>query len=307
MIKPIDLKIKTVEESAHKGEYTFEPLPRGYGHTMGSVLRRVLMTSVEGAAITQVTIKGVSHQFSTIEGVKEDVVEITLNLKDICLKSYSADPVIATLDISKEGLITASDIECPADLEIVNKDAPIATITKKGVALQMDLMVEKGYGFSPSEERESSKSGVIILDALYTPILNVSYSVQPTRFGKSIDLDRLNLTVETNGAVSPREAVLEGSRLIKSFFERLILWDEVEGISQEGLEKVEEIEGLVKEKVSIDDLPLPTRTINALKKADINHLQDLADKSEEDLLDIKNVGQKSIEEITDLLEKEGLS
>ncbi len=301
MVKPVDLKIKTVKETAREGVFVFEPLPKGYGHTIGNVLRRVVLTSVEGSAITQVTIKGVNHQFSTIEGVKEDVVAITLNLKNISFKNHSKDAVIATLKVNKEGLVTAGDIDCPPDLEVVNKEAPIATITKKGTVLEIELLVENGYGYSPSEDRDSNKVNAIILDALYTPVLNVSYTVEPTRFGKSIDLDKLTLTVSTDGSVSPKEALLEGSRLTKAFFEKLVIWDEVKDMTEAQLEAVEIAETSKSQGTPVDDLLLPTRTINALKKAGILNLEDLLDKTEEDLLDIKNVGQKSIDEIIKLV------
>jgi DNA-directed RNA polymerase subunit alpha len=307
MVKPADLKIKTIKETESEGRYSFEPLPKGYGHTIGNVLRRVILTSVEGAAITQFSVKGVKHQFSTIEGVKEDVVEITLNLKNLRFKKYSDNSVIATLKTDKKGLVTAGDLNHPSDIEVVNPDAPIATITKDGTELNMEFLIESGYGYSPSEERETDKVGVILLDALFTPVLDVSYEVAPTRFGKSIDLDKLTLTVITDGSSSPQEAVTESSKLIKAFFERVVLWDTVEDITEEELEEVAAPKGVDKTKVTVEDLPLPTRTVNALKKADIGNLAELAEKTEEDLLDIKNIGQKSIEEINKLLEEENLS
>jgi DNA-directed RNA polymerase subunit alpha len=305
MVKPIDLKISTVKETADHGVFSFEPLPKGYGHTVGNILRRVLLTSVEGSAITQVTVKGVEHQFSTLAGVKEDVVAITLNLKNIRFKNYAKEPVVATLSVSKEGLVTAGSIECPSDLEVINKDAPIATITKKGTKLEMEFLVENGFGYSPSEERETSKVGVIMLDALYTPVLAVSYDVESARFGKTIDLDKVVLTVDTDGSISPKEAVILSAKLIKGFFERLIIWDETpKGTTEETLEMVDEAHSANDENaVSVDDMPLPTRTINALKKANILTMNDLLGKTEEDLLDIKNVGQKSIDELLKLIEE----
>ncbi len=305
MVKPIDLKISTIKETANHGVFAFEPLPKGYGHTVGNILRRVLLTSVEGSAITQVTVKGADHQFSTIEGVKEDIVAITLNLKNIRFKNYSKESVVATLSVSKEGLVTAEEIECSSDLEVVNKDAPIATITKKGTKLEMEFLIESGYGYSPSEERESSKVGVIMLDGLYTPVLRVSYEVEDARFGKSIDLDKVVLTVETDGSVSPKEAVIASAKLIKGFFERLVIWDETpKGMTEEILEEVdEEAVSADADSTPVDELPLPTRTINALKKANILTMNDLLGKTEDDLLDIKNVGQKSIEELLRLIEE----
>jgi len=305
MVKPIDLKINVLEETANHGVFSFEPLPKGYGHTMGNVLRRVLLTSVEGSAITQVTIKGINHQFSSIPGVKEDVVAITLNLKNVRFKNHSNEAVVATLSTTKEGIVTAGDISCPSDLEVVNKDLPIATITKKGTKLDMELLVENGYGYSPSEERETPKVGVIMLDALFTPVLSVSYQVEPTRFGKSIDLDKLILLVDTDGSISPKEAVVKGSKMVKAFFERLIAWTDISSEATE--ESLEEVSVLPVNSndgdVPVEDLPLSTRTINALKKANILTMSDLMSKTEEDLLDIKNIGQKSIEELLKLIKE----
>lgn len=305
MVKPVDLKITTVKESASEGVFTFDPLPKGYGHTVGNILRRVLLTSVEGAAITQVSIKGVKHQFSTIEGVKEDVVEITLNLKNLRFKKFNEDPVVATLKADKVGEITAGDLDYPSDIEVVDENAPIATITKKGTSLEMEMIIESGYGYSPSEDRETNKVGVILLDALYTPVLEVSYSVEATRFEKAIDLDKVTLRVKTDETVSPKDAVTQSARLVKAFFERIVLWQEVKGMTEEELEEVEEPEDSIG-NTAVDDLPLPTRTINALKKADITTLQGLVGRSEEELLDIKNLGEKSIEEINKLLEERDL-
>ena len=306
MIQPVDLQIKVEKETDTEGVYSFEPLPKGYGHTMGNALRRVLLTSVEGAAITQFSVKGVKHQFSTIEGIKEDVVQMTLNLKNIRFKKFNEEAVVATLKADKKGLVTAGDLECPSDVEVINEDTPIATITKDGTKLDMELIIESGYGYSPSEDRETDKVGVILLDALYNPVLEASYEVSATRFGKSIDLDKLTFSLNTDGSISPKDAMVEGSKLVKAFFERLVLWNVPEDITEEELEEVEDTEALKKEKLAVDDLPLPTRTVNALKKADIDNLSELAEKTEEELLDIKNIGKKSIEEISKLLEEENL-
>ncbi len=304
IVRPIDLKIMTQKETDSLGIFSFEPLPKGYGHTMGNVLRRTLLTSVEGSAITQVRIKGIQHQFSTIAGVKEDVVAITLNLKAVRLRNHSDAPVTASLSVSKEGLVIAGDFVCPPELEIVNKDAPIATITKKGTTLEMDITVENGYGYSPSEERSTSQVGVIILDALYTPIISVSYEVGDARFGRSIDLDKLTVTVETDGTISPKDALLESVAMIKGFFERIMLWESVPaGMTEADLERSPEASDVDSSAFDtpVDDLPLPTRTINALKKADILTVNDLKGKTEDELLDIKNVGQKSISELMKII------
>ena len=304
MIKPIDLQIRIVKETLNEGVYTLDPLPKGYGHTIGNVLRRILLTSVEGAAVTQMSIKGLDHQFSTIEGVKEDVVAITLNLKNLRFKKFDEVPSIVTLHANKKGLITGGDLECPSDVEVVNKDSPIATITKSGIDLEMEIVVESGYGFLPSEDRETNKIGVILTDALFTPVLEASYEVNPTRFGKSIDLDKVTLSVKTDGSISPREAIIESSKIIKAFFERMVIWDAVEGVTEEILETVSTSDSLGNGTILVEELPLPTRTLNALKKANIMNMQELAEKTEEELLDIKNLGQKSIGEINKLLNRE---
>lgn len=303
MITRENLKINIVEENTNKGVYEFEPLPTGFGHTLGNALRRVLMTSIGGAAITQVKVAGTNHQFTTLPGVKEDVVELTLNLKQVRCEIHSDNPVVATLKKKGKGVVRAKDIDAPSDVVILNKDLVIATLADDKAEINLELIIEPGVGYSPMEERHSSKVGVIVLDALFSPIRNAIYEVEATRFGDRTDLDKLILTVETDGSVKPIDAVRKSASIIEGYYATIAKWNLEAG-------KVEETEDTESSKsvedVSIEELPLQTRTINALKKQGIETLHQVASKSDEELADIKNLGEKSLEEIKSLLKKEGL-
>ncbi|HLB51659.1 DNA-directed RNA polymerase subunit alpha [candidate division WWE3 bacterium RIFCSPHIGHO2_12_FULL_38_15] len=306
LLNPSELKITTISEDKNKGVFSFEPLPTNFGHTIGNSLKRILLTSLKGAVITQVKIAGSDHQFTTIPGVKEDVVEITLNLKRIRFKVYGDNPVVLNINKKGPGEVTAADIELTSDMEVMNKNQHIASLADKNTNLKMELIVESGAGYSPMEERQSSKIGVIILDADFSPVKSVSYNVESARFGKDINLDNLILTVETDGSIKPSEAVKRSAELLKDFAAKMQEWispaQEPEGENTiTGNEK-----RVMTEKISVEELPLPTRTINALKKQGIETLDQLAEKSDEELADVKNLGEKSVEEIKKLLKKEGL-
>lgn len=290
--------------------FSFSPLPTGFGHTLGNTLRRVLLTSLDGAAVTQLAINGASHQFTTVEGVQEDVVELTLNFKQLRVKSYSQNPV--TLKISKKGAgpVTAADIETNAEVEVLNKDLHLATLASDKSKLEVELVVETGIGYSPSEDREVSKVGVILLDALFSPVIKAHYDVEPARLGKNVNLDNLVLTVQTDGSISPEEAVKSASTVLRDFFHKFSDGtdpeDAVVVVSDVEVEEASVLAPVSSEDVSLEELRLPTRTINALRKHGINTLHELANKSSDDLADIKNLGEKSIQEIKKLLDKEGL-
>lgn len=306
-IQPTDVKIKRLSEEGNKGVYAIEPLPTGYGNTLGNSLRRVLLSSVPGAAVTQAKFAGVPHQFSTIKGVKEDVVELCLNLKSLVVKIHGDSPVVLKVNKSGPGVVKASDFEVPSDAEIINKDLHIATLADKATKFELEVVADKGVGYVPSEEKESTKVGVILLDSAYSPVNVVSFNVEPTRVGRETNLDKLVLKIQTNGSVTPFNSLVTASEVLRDFFGRLAT----------GVEGVEETEAQVKEdkpaasakteEVFVDELPLPTRTVNALKKAGVKTLSDLADKMPDELSEIKNLGDKSIEEIKKLLEKEGYS
>lgn len=296
-----NLKINTIKEENNLGVYSFEPLPTGFGYTLANALRRVLLTSTRGAAATQVRINGISHQFTTIPGVKEDIVEITLNLKKLRFKVFTDAPVIVTIDKKGAGKVTAKDIETTSDVEVMNKDQHIATLADSKSRLEMELTVEPGVGYSPMEERQTSKLGVIVLDALFSPIISANYEVEPARFGGRTDLDKIIFTIETDGGISPKEALVEASKILKEYYVSFEEW-------KAGTEEVvKEKSKAIKqgEDVSVEELPLQTRTVNALKKSKINTLHELAQKTDEELEDIKNIGEKSLDEIKDLLAKEG--
>ncbi len=307
-VNPSDLKISAVSEKANVGVFSMEPLPTGYGHTVGNSLKRTLLTSLEGSAITQLKFAGVDHQFTTIPGVKEDVVEITLNLKKVRFNNFSKNPVAASINAKGPGVVTAGDIEASSEIEVINKDLVIATLNDKNATLKAEIVVETGIGYSPMEERQTSKIGVIVLDAMYSPIVNAHYEVEPTRFGKDINLDKVVLTVETDGSISPKEAVTKSAAILKEYYTTVSSWNGEEIVEEEPeyvVPAIKVTKSKGQEGTAVEELSLPTRTINALKKHGIETLGDLISKSDEELSDIKNLGEKSVEEIKKLLEKEG--
>lgn len=307
LLKPKDVKIRKKSEEGNTAVFSFEPLPKGFGHTLGNTLRRILLTSLEGAAVTQIKIDNVVHEFSTIEGVKEDVVEISLNFKDIKASIHSENPVVGTIEVKGEGKVTAGDIKVPSDVEIINKDLHIATLADSKAEFKAEVVFEPGVGYSPVEDRETSKIGVILLDAMFSPILDVNYRIEKTRKGTVADLDELLLTIETDGSVDPEDALTQAATLLRKFFARFADGeDDPEELEEEEKEIVQS-SVLKTRKVLVEELPLPTRTINALRKAGIETLTELAEKSEDELADIKNIGAKSISEVEKLLEEEGLN
>jgi DNA-directed RNA polymerase subunit alpha len=306
LVNPENLKITPVSEKGHSAVFVFEPLPTGFGHTLGNALKRVLMTSLEGSAITQVKISGVDHQFTTIPGVKEDVVEISLNLKKVRFINHSKDPVAATINIKGKNAVTAGDIEVSSELEILNKDLVIATLNGKDTSFKAEFIVEKGVGYSAMEERQTSKIGVIVLDALFSPVINAHYEVEPTRFGKITNLDKVTLTVETDGSIEPADAVMQSASILKGYYDRISDWTNSEnGAEEEDSPAVKPSKAKGHDNAAIEELPLPTRTINALKKQGIETLGELTSLSDDELADVKNLGEKSVEEIKKLLKKEG--
>ncbi len=308
LLETSDVKIKKVSEKGNTGVYSFEPLPTGFGRTLGSALRRVLLTSLKGGAVTQVKIPKVAHQFTTMPGVKEDVVEICLNLKKIRVKVHGAKDNAVIGQISKvgPGTVKAGDIVVSSDAEIINKDLHIAELADKNAKFEAELMIESGVGYSPVENKKTSKVGVILLDALFSPVTLVSYDVESARKGEVSGYDNLILTVTTDGTTKPSDAITEAATLLRNFFSRFS-----KGVDPE--EEVDELMsteiptvGVSKDTVYLEDLTLPTRTINALKKHGIDTLNSLAKLSPDELSDVKNLGDKSVKEIEKLLKKEGL-
>lgn len=311
MLQPNDLKIKAEVESSTYGKFALEPLPQGFGHTLGTSLRRMLLSSIPGAAITTIKFAGVTHQFTNIPGVKEDAIDVILNLKSIHFNYTGIDPIVVTLNAKGLTTVKASDLELPAGVTVINKDQVIATLGSKSAHLEAELVVEKGIGYATAEEHESNKIGVIAVDSLFSPVILVTYKIEPARVGQKSDFDRLILEITTNGAISPREALKSASVTLQTFFERLTtgkdsMIEEVVNTATEAAPKKVHGRTVPASDVLLDELNLPTRTINALKRADLKTLADLGALPDEKILKIKNLGEKSVQEITDVLKNEGL-
>ncbi len=282
----------------------------GYGATLGNALRRVLLSSLKGAAINSVKIKGVSHEFSTIEGVKEDVVQIILNLKKIRFKMHHDGPIKVSLKSKGEGVITANDIKCSSDVEIVSKDQAIATITDKKTELEMELEISTGLGYLPIEqqEREEKEIGVIAIDAVYTPIKRVNYEVENSRVGKRTDYNKITLEVVTDGSIDPQEAFSKAVNILVEQFSALIgieVAKEEEEISEGEIEE-ESVESPVESSEPVEDLSktkveelksLSTRTLNVLETAGIKKVKDIIKYDEEGILALEGMGEKGLKEI----------
>jgi DNA-directed RNA polymerase subunit alpha len=294
------------EESGNRQRFAVGPLEPGFGHTLGNSLRRTLLSSIPGAAITMVRFDDALHEFDTIQGVAEDVTDIILNLKDVVVTSESSDPVTCRLDVKGAAVVTGADIECPADVEVLNKDLLIATLNGKG-RIAIDLTVEQGRGYSSSDrDTENRTIGVIPVDAIFSPVRRVTFEVEPTRVEQSTNYDRLVLDVETDGSITPGEALASAGATLRS------LADLVASMSDEpqGLELGEVADAGASSpdlELPIEDLDLSERPSNCLKRAQINTIGELLTKTEDDLLNITNFGQKSLDEVKQKLDERGLS
>jgi DNA-directed RNA polymerase subunit alpha len=284
-----------------------EPLERGFGHTLGNALRRILLSSMPGSAIEEVEIDGVVHEYSTIEGVREDVIEILLNLKGLGLILNNKDEAVLTINKKGAGAVTAQDIEIDHDVEVVNPDHVIANLNKTG-ELNMRLTVRKGRGYSPADTRagaddESRSVGKLLLDASYTPVQRVSYSVENARVEQRTDLDKLVIDLETNGTIDPEEAIRRAATILQH---QLAVFVNLQSeVVQETVEAEDEIDPTLLRPV--DDLELTVRSANCLKAEDIYYIGDLIQRSENELLKTPNLGKKSLTEIKDVLATRGLS
>ena len=306
--KPV-YKITDSIENNFYGRFELEPLERGFGNTIGNALRRVMLSSLPGSAISSIKIDGVLHEFQTIDGVYEDVATIILNLKGVVVKNYSNGPKTLRLNVEKEGEITAGDIECDADVEIINKDKVIATLSEGG-KLNMELTVTNGRGYVDSEVNKRlldiKQTGVIAIDSSYSPIERVSYEVEPARVGQNETYDKLVLDVWTNGSMKPEEAIALASRILIEHFEILTDLSSIADVSGIMIEKTEDPKTKALE-TSIEDLDFSVRAYNCLKRAGIHTLQDLVDKSESDMMKIRNLGKKSLKEVLDKIKDMGLT
>jgi DNA-directed RNA polymerase subunit alpha len=287
---------------------TMEPFERGYGHTLGNALRRVLLSSMDGFAPTEVTISGVVHEYSTIEGIQEDVVDILLNLKGVVLKLHNRDEAVLTLKKAGAGSVTARDIELSHDVEIINPDHHIAHLAANG-KLDMQIKVERGRGYVPGNVRvvgdeETKAIGKIVLDASYSPVRRVSYAVESARVEQRTDLDRLVVDIETNGVIKPEDAVRQAARIL---VDQLSVFAALEGTSErgDGGPKTPTIDPILMRPV--DDLELTVRSANCLKAENIYYIGDLIQRTENELLKTPNLGRKSLNEIKEVLASRGLT
>jgi len=296
-------QVECVESKVEKdysqiSRFVIEPLERGQGTTLGNALRRVLLSNLEGAAITAVRIAGVSHEFATVPGVREDVLDILLNMKKVVLKTYSSQPQIGRLFIQGPATITAEQFELPSDVELVDPDQYIATLSP-GSVLEMEFRVEKGKGYRGVDKTRDETAGVDFLqiDSIFMPVRKVNYSVEDARIGEAVEKDRLVMEVWTNGSLTPQEALSQAANILVDLFNPL------KEITFEPTEKDDDEDNDPTNQIPIEELQLSVRAYNCLKRAQINSVADLLDYTQEDLLEIKNFGQKSAEEVVEALQQ----
>jgi DNA-directed RNA polymerase subunit alpha len=287
-------RFRVEEEDERRGRFVAEPLPRGLGHTLGNSLRRVMLSGLEGAAVTKVRIEGVSHEFSTIPGVREDVVDIILNLKDLKFTLEREEPVELEINKSGPGEVTAADIDLKADVEIVDEDAYIATVSQGGT-LEMRLTVERGQGYVRAEQNKSDADpiGVMAVDSIFSPVQRVNYSVSETRAGARTDLDSLSLEVFTDGRIRPRQALQEAARQLMDLLG--LFTNGYEGPRTEARNRVGR--AVINDERPVEDLELTVRSYNCLKREGVDTIGQLATMTEEELMNIRNLGMKSVDEI----------
>ena len=304
-----NIEVVEISEDKKYGKFVVEPLERGYGITLGNSLRRIMLSSLPGAAVSQVKIEGVLHEFSSIPGVKEDVTEIIMNIKNLAIKNTSETNEAKTVYIEHtgDGIVRASDIQCDQDIEILNPDLVIATLSGKDTKLFMELTITKGRGYVSADKnkREDLPIGVIAIDSIYTPVERVNVTVQNTRVGQITDFDKLTIDVHTNGTLVPDEAVSLAAKVLSEHLSLFINLSE----NTKNVEVMIEKEDDEKEKVlemSIDELELSVRSYNCLKRAGINTVEELTNRTSEDMMKVRNLGRKSLEEVLAKLKELGL-
>lgn len=288
---------KTERDQSQNSRFVIEPLERGQGTTLGNALRRVLLSNLEGAAVTAVRIAGVNHEFATIPGVREDVLDILLNMKKVVLKSYSTQPQIGRLLVQGPATVTTESFDLPSDVELVNPAQYVATLSQ-GATLEMEFRIEKGKGYRAVDKARDEMAALDFLqiDSVFMPVRKVNYSVEDARAGGTIEKDRLIMEVSTNGSLTPQEALSQAANLLVDLFNPLreITFEPIEGDTDEPDDPANQI--------PIEELQLSVRAYNCLKRAQINSVADLLDYTQEDLLEIKNFGQKSAEEVVEALQ-----
>lgn len=301
MLKP-QFTVTAEKESADYGRFIIEPLEQGYGHTVGNALRRCLLTSLPGAAVTEVEVDGVRHQFSTLSGMKEDIVEFILSVKQLRIKYSGEGEVQLRLEAKGPGKVKARDIKTPAEVEIVNPDLVLAKLADNKSKLKATLKVMVGMGYSPMEERKVSTVGVIPVDAAFSPIQRVNYQVVSTRVGRRTDFDKLVMEVWTDGTIEPRQALDEAARILVKYFKQMYepTFEKKETKEEVSLEDQEVL------KLTVEELDLPTRIANALRKGGYKTVKDLKQAKRSDVAEVKNLGAKSVDVVVKTLKDKGV-
>ena len=304
-----NIEVAEISEDKKYGKFVVEPLERGYGITLGNSLRRIMLSSLPGAAVSQVKIEGVLHEFSSIPGVKEDVTEIIMNIKSLAIKNSSDtnEPKTAYIEYEGEGVVRASDIQVDQDVEILNPDLVIATLSGKDTKLYMELTITRGRGYVSADKNkgEDLPIGVIAVDSIYTPVERVNVTVENTRVGQITDFDKLTLDVYTNGTLEPDEAVSLAAKVLSEHLNLFIDLSENAKTAEVMVEKEDDEKEKVLE-MSIDELELSVRSYNCLKRAGINTVEELTNKTSEDMMKVRNLGRKSLEEVLAKLKELGL-
>ena len=305
-----NIEVAEISEDKKYGRFVVEPLERGYGITLGNSLRRIMLSSLPGAAVSQVKIEGVLHEFSSIPGVKEDVTEIIMNIKSLAIRDNSEtnEPKTAYIEFEGEGVVHASDIQADQDIEIMNPDLVIATLSGgKDTKLYMELTITKGRGYVSADKNKTDDlpSGVIAIDSIYTPVERVNVTVENTRVGQITDFDKLTLDVYTNGTLEPDEAVSLAAKVLSEHLSLFIDLSENAKTAEVMIEKEDDEKEKVME-MSIDELELSVRSYNCLKRAGINTVEELTNKTSEDMMKVRNLGRKSLEEVLAKLKELGL-
>lgn len=300
-------KIEVVQAAENYGRFKIEPLDPGYGHTLGNALRRVLLSSIPGSAITKIKIDGVFHEFSTLEGVKEDVTEIVLNIKGIRLRSYAERPLKLMLSRRGPSTVRAGDVDLPSNVELSNPEHYICTLDTDDARLEMEMTVERGRGYIAADQRDALPIGEVPIDAIFTPIPRVNYVVENTRIGQATDFDRLLLEVWTDGTVKPGDALSHAAQVLVQYYQTIADFNRLSvspEVSEEGQSGGLPVPPDIYD-TPIEELDLSTRTYNCLKRADITRVGQVLQMDEKALLSVRNLGQKSMEEIRDKLVERG--
>lgn len=301
-----NIECLSVDNERNYAKFVCEPLERGYGMTIGNSLRRILLSSLPGAAITSIKIEGVVHEFSTIPNVVEDVPEIIVNLKNVRLKLHDNEEKIVRIDFKGEGEVTAADIITDSTVEVLNPETHIATVSEKG-SLQIEMTVDKGRGYNTAEKNKKPNQaiGVLPIDSIFTPVKKVNYAVENTRVGQTVDYDKLTIEVWTDGSLKPYEALSLAAKVMTEHLNLFIDLSETAKNTQIMIEKEESKKGKVLE-MPIEELELSVRSYNCLKRAGISTVEDLANKSGSDMMKVRNLGKKSLDEVTNKLHALGL-